>query len=315
MAELPLLFEIYRLNIVDEETFMFDFMGVNIRTDDQILQVIKGITNPDLSVITQSGRSTLEWNAREFFLVNSDHGPVCSVTLGRSTIEQNGKTATADGFEEATTMLSPPPAETFHVFFYMRRHLVVVEYRSELMRNQLWRNSLHNMLDKVSAESGFTSHIRLEPVPEENKILQAFQSFDRLTRLRVKLRIPNPELDRRTERLRREMVANGIREYTQDMKNPSGLSLSEEGLPFATAAMAQAGYKDGEVTMTGFRNGQRRTVRTGNKAMRGRIEGFRDFVRGMSANVRTVEGKNILARITEEVDKLAELPTPPGHEQ
>lgn len=302
------------MNIIDGEILSFDFMGQNIRTDAQIISVIEKVTNPEFSSVTSSGRNTFQWNVREFAIESFDGEAVCSVNLGRSVIQLSGKTATDDGFEEATTTFLPPPAETFHLFFYMKRHLVAVEYRSELMKTQSWRTSLHQMLDDAALSLGFTSRIQLEPIPQEETILRTFRSFDRLTRLRVKLRIPNPELDRRTERLRREMVENGIREYTQDMKNPSGLSLSEQGLPFATAAMAQAGYKEGEVTMTGIRNGQRATIRTGNRAARGRIDGLRDFIRGMSSNLRTVEARNALARIAEEVDKLVELPSPPTSE-
>jgi hypothetical protein len=119
-------------------------------------------------------------------------------------------------------------------------------------------------------------------------------------------------MDRRTERLRKDMVDSSIREYTQDMKNPSGLSQAEDGLPHATVVMAQQGYKDGEVVMTGIRDGRRRTVRTGKRAARGRIEGLRDFVRGISANAKTSEGKQIVRSILEEVDRVADLPIPPG---
>lgn len=311
MAARPLIFEIYRLNIVDNEIMSFEFMGENIRSDEQIIAVLTEAVKPQFSVVSASGRNTFLWLAREFVVQESAEGALCNLTLGRSVIEQSGQTATADRFESATTVFSPPPAETVHLVFYMRRHLVAVEYRSELMRTHLWRNSLHGLLDAAAESAGFTSRLRLEPVPQSETILKAFRSFDRLTRLRVKLRIPNPELDRVTERLRVEMVENNIREYTQDMHNPAGLTLSPEGRPFATAAMAQAGYKDGEVTMVGIREGKRSTVRTGNRAARGRIEGLADFIRGLSANLRTQEARRAVAAIVEEIDRVVELPAPP----
>jgi len=314
MAERPFLFEIYRLNVVDAEILTFDFMGRNIRSDDEILRVIERVTSSNVSTETLSGRTQFQWDAREFSSENDGDGLVCSITLGRSVIQQSGKTATEEGFEEATTTFLPPPADTFHLLFFMKRHLVVIEYRSEVMRNQAWRSSLHEMLDDAARSLEFTSRIRLEPVPQEEEILRTFRSFSRLTRLRVKLRIPNPELDRRTESLRQALVENGIREYTQDMKNPSGISQLPDGLPYATAAMAQAGYKEGEITMVGIRKGQRTTVRTGNRAARGRIEGLREFVRGLASNLRTAEAKNVLARISEEVDRLVERPSPPNNE-
>jgi hypothetical protein len=314
MAERPLLFEIFRLNIVDNEIMTFDFMGENIRSDSQIMAVLEAVTNPQFFVLTPSGRNTFQWQAREFTTGAESDATVCKLTLGRSLIERSGQTATPDRFEDATTTFLPPPAETIHLVFQMERHLVGVEYRSELMKTHLWRNSLHTLLDLAAETSGFTSRLRLEPIPQSETILKAFRSFDRLTRLRVKLRIPNPELDRITERLRVEMVENNIREYTQDMHNPAGLSLSEGGRPYATAAMAQAGYKDGEVTMVGVRNGKRSVVRTGNRAARGRIEGLSDFVRGLSSNLRTQEARRAVALIVQEMDRVVELPTPPANE-
>lgn len=311
MAERPFLFEIYRLNIVDNDVLSFEFMGKNIRSDEQIMSVLETVTGQNYSVTNQAGRSRFEWQVREFISNNDPQASLCAVTLGRSIIEQIGQTATPAGFADATSTFLPPPAETMRLIFYLQRHLVAVEYRSDLMHTQLWRTSFQQMLDDAAIERGFTSRLRLEPVPQERTILRAFRSFDRLTRLRVKLRIPNPELDRRTERLRQEMVEDGIREYTQDMQNPAGLSKSEEGRPFATAAMAQAGYKDGDVTMVGIKEGKRSVVRIGHRAARARIDGLSAFVRGLSANLRTEEGIRVVGLISDEIDRLVEIPTPP----
>lgn len=312
MSERPLLFEIYRLNIVDEDALSFEFMGNPIRTDAQILGVVERVATPDFSAITISGRDVYQWNLREYALQEAQGGTVCTVNFGRSVLERSGQTATPVGFEQATTTFLPPLADTFHLFFYMARHLVAIEYRSELMKTQVWKKALHDMFDDGALSLDFTSRLRLEPVPQNETILRTFKSFQRLTRLRVKLRIPNPELDRRTEILRQEMVEDGIREYTQDMKNPAGLSLSEVGRPYATAAMAQAGYKEGEVTMVGLRNGKRTTIKTGNRAARGRIDGLSAFVRGLSSNLKSSEAREAISLITQEIDRLAELPTPPG---
>ena len=104
------------------------------------------------------------------------------------------------------------------------------------------------------------------------------------------------------------MLDGGIRDYTQDMRNPKGLSQAEDALPFASAAMAQAGYKEGDVVLTGLRDGRLRTVRTGKKAVRGSLEGLKDFVRGMAANARSQEAQHVLAAIMDEVDRIAEPP-------
>jgi hypothetical protein len=318
MKDRPFAFEVYRLNIVDEEDLVFTFMGNDIRSDTDIIRVLQRVSDSTFDQETISGRSTFRWSPREFTVYETgDNGEVsvCGLALGRSVLAQSGQTVTPNSIEDAITLLSPPYAEVVHLLFYMSRHLVAIEYNSAVMHSQLWRTSLHSMLDRAAAALELRSDIRLEPIPRDEEILRAFYSFQRLTRLRVRLRIPNPELDRRTERLRREMMAGAIREYTQDMKNPRGLSTDENGLPFATVAMAQAGYKDGETVMTGFRNGRKTTIRSGNRPVRGRLEGLRDYIRGMSANAKTLETKHAIKSILEEVDRMAELPTPPTAEE
>jgi hypothetical protein len=319
MAEKTLQFEIYRLNLVDTDAFAFDFMGRAMRTDADIRIVLELVTDPGFDRNSESGRATYRWSAREFeefALSDGDSSTRISIlALGRSTLTQRGQTLTERNFEDALTTFSPPSTEVIHLMFYEKRHLVIVEYSSSIMQTNLWRDSLHAMLDRAARSAEFRTNIRLEPVPKDEELTSAFKSFQRLVRLRVRLRIPNPEMSRRTEQLRQEMIKGSIREYTQDMKNPAGLSQEEGGLPHATVAMAQAGYKDGEVLMTGFRDGRRSTIRTGKRAARGRVEGLKDFVRGLGANVKTAEGRNIVRVILDEVDRLAEIPTSPTVEE
>jgi len=314
VAERPLFFDIYRLNIVDEG--MLPFMGAVVREDADVLRILSAASDSRFDRIVETPRATFKWSVREFVLyeVETSVAPrsVAGLTLARSIMTQQGQTVTDSSIEQARSELSPPSAETIHILFYIARHLVAVEYNSALMRTQLWRSTL--LLDASARSLEFQSVLRLEPVPRQAEILTAFRSFDRLTRLRVKLRIPNPELDRRTERLRKELVAGAIREYTQDMRNPRGLSKSEDNLPFATAAMAQAGYKDGEVILNGYRGKKLAVVRTGKRPARLRMERLKDFVRGMAATAKTQETRNAVASILEEVDRLAELPTPPERE-
>lgn len=312
MPDRPFFFEIYRLNVVDEEGLLP--FSAPIRTNAEILRVLSVSTENRFDRVTESRRGTFKWSLREFTTYDSEgEAPpaVVGLTFARSVISQTGQTVTDSSIERALSQISPPYAETMHLFFNLDRHLVAVEYNSAIMSTSQWRSSLHEILDAAAQRLEFQSSIRLEPVPREDEVLSAFRSFQRLTRLRVRLRIPNPELDRRTERLRRDLELGAIREYTQDMKNPRGLSQSEENLPFATAAMAQAGYKEGDVILTGYRDGKLQSVRTGGKAIRGRIDGLKDFVRGMAVNAKAKETKAVIASILEEVDRLAEPPAPP----
>lgn len=314
MPQRPLIFETYRINVVDDEPTLFTLDGHPIRSDDEIARVLKVATESRFDLTSQAGRNTYGWSLREFVeyeLEQANRAPILGLTLARSVITRAGQTVTEDRIEDALSEFSPPTAETAHLFFYLSRHLVAVEYNSAIMNTQLWRSSLHQLLDEASDALEYTSSIRLEPVPREEEVLNAFRSFTKLTRLRVRLRLPNPELDRRTEKLRREMIDGSIRDYTQDMRHSKGLSQAEDALPFASAAMAQAGYKEGDVVLTGLRDGRLRTVRTGKKAVRGRLEGLKDYVRGMAANARSQEAQHVLAAIMDEVDRIAEAPTGP----
>jgi len=316
MPDRPFLFEVYRLNIVDED--MLPFMGQAIRNDSEIIRVLSAATESRFDETNVSKRGTFMWSLREFVSYDleepSDAPRVIGVTLARSVITQSGVTVTDKSIEGATSKLSPPPADLMHIIFYMARHLATVEYNSALMHTQLWRSSLHSILDRSAHALEFQSRLRLEPVPREEEVIQVFRSFQRITRLRVRLRMPNPELDRRTERLRKELLDAGIRDYSQDMRNPRGLSQSEGNLPAATVAMAQAGYKEGDVVMSGYRGGRFTTVRTGNRAARGRIDGLKDFIRGIGSNARTKETRLVVRSILDEVDRIAETPAPPQDE-
>jgi hypothetical protein len=66
MAEKTLQFEIYRLNLVNEDTLAFEFMGQPIRTDEDIRKVLALVTDPQFDVDAESGRATCRWSARDF---------------------------------------------------------------------------------------------------------------------------------------------------------------------------------------------------------------------------------------------------------
>ena len=140
--------------------------------------------------------------------------------------------------------------------------------------------------------------------------MEAFRSFERLTQLRVTLRLPNPEVNRFAKSLFDQMTSGGIREYLNDIKNGSGLSQAEGQLPHAIASLAQDGYKKGEVVMAGVRQGRRARIKTGRTAARGQVDRVRDFVRGQVTIAKTKEAQSALAAILEEIDSMHPAPEP-----
>lgn len=90
----------------------------------------------------------------------------------------------------------------------------------------------------------------------------------------------------------------------QDMKNPNGLSKSEEARPFGCAVLAEQGYKKGDVTIEGLRNDKFEIAHSGTDAARGAVKGLRDFIRGINSTAKTKETQNALIAIAAEIDRL-----------
>src|SRR5690606_10113951 len=91
---------------------------------------------------------------------------------------------------------------------------------------------------------------------------------------------------------------------TQDMKNPNGISQHQNSRAFASAVLAEQGYKEGEVLFEGLKDESVLTLRSGLDAVRGGVRGLRDFIRGMSVNLKTKEAKLAIKAIIEEIDKI-----------
>jgi hypothetical protein len=185
----------------------------------------------------------------------------------------------------------------------MSRHLVAVEH-SGILSQTAWRDFAAKIFGNAASACDKASFLELEPVPEKHEIVSLFRSFERLTRIRAVLRIPNPELTRYTKALFEDLQTSQVREYEQDMKNPNGLSKEENARPFATAALAEQGYKDGDVQMEGVRGGEFEKVVSGSTATRGSIASLKDFVRGLHANAKAKETQKVLTEVVKEIDRI-----------
>jgi hypothetical protein len=295
--------------VLDQED-VFEFVGKKATNDADYLAIVKHACDAQFDLSTEGQRNEYKWSLRDF-LRHDDYpewhlGAVASIRLARSMIEQTAQIVTDETIVEGKSHALPAPAVPIRLLFYMERHLVAVERNSVLMATQGWHDALHAMFDAAAAAAagGYRSQLRLEPVPEANQVLEAFRSFHRLTRIRVTLRLPNPEITRSARQLYEQMLNGGIREYLNDMSSPSGLSQEEGNLPHAVASLAQEGYKKGEVALTGIRDGKRKRVRTGRHAARGQLEQVRDFVRGAMIIARTRETQSALTAVINEIDRI-----------
>jgi hypothetical protein len=303
-------FELYRLNKVEFERGLFDVSAPSIEDDRDIYRVLRHSTGPSLRVPVPGRRASYEWAMREF--VNYGHVGesrtlVYGLTIARSLTQQIGDIVTDQGIIQGTSASEPPLADTIHLFFNMARHLVAVEHNSRITENNRWRRVFAEITGKAAERAGYWGRLELEPIPRDQEVLRAFHAFTRLTRLRVTLRLPNPELSRYSQQLYNEMRNGGIQEYRQEMRNRRGLNRAQGHLPHASAELAQAGYKKGNITMGGYLGNQRRQVTIGEQAARGRISEVRAFVRGMNASANSSEVKNTLTAILAEIDRIANI--------
>jgi hypothetical protein len=302
-------FDLYRLNIEDSDDLFAQSQLKRLRRDADIAAVLEKATQPEQDQVQRTRTAVFEWGVREFrdLAEESPDRPLLHVVLARSVLERDGDIVTDQGMTTGTSSLNPPLASTAVCLFDLSRHLVAVEHTAQLAPTA-WKDFFERILATAANRLEFWSSIALEPIPEQNGIVGLFMSFERLTRMRLTLRIPNPELNRYTKLLYEDLSRSGIREITQDMKNPNGLSKKEEALPFASAVLAEQGYKKGDVQFEGLRNGAFEQATSGSSAARGNVRGLRDYVRGMHANAKTKEAQRALAAIAAEIDRLHPVP-------
>lgn len=297
-------FELYRLNVVDDDAPFS--VGKRLRGDDSIVRVFDNAAQHQFDNISDYRNIQYQWSLRLFkdwsHTINDRH--IATVFFAKSVIKKNGLIITDSGIEDGTSSSLPPLADALLMIIDFKRHLVAIESKYSIINNENWKKAFVSILWDSSINLKYSSKIELEEVPEKNEILDLFNSFEKLTRLKVTLRIPNPELTRLTKGLYDELTENGIREYSQEMKNPNGLSKSEEHRPYVSAALAQAGYKKNEVTFEGYREGEYTTIKSGVDAAKGKIDVLKDYIRGLAANTVTKEGNRILKAITAEIDRI-----------
>lgn len=304
-------FDLFRLNLEDLPD-LFNIRGPErLRSDASIEAVLRNATDHKYDQDQTTSKAIFKWSLRDFYRLQTEveGRDLLHVRLARSVLEREGSIVTDDGISTGISSLNPPLASTAVCFFDLRRHLVAVEHTADLSQTA-WKDFFEKILEDASIASGYFSKFSLEPVTEQNEIVRIFRSFDVVTRMRVTLRIPNPELNRYTKALYEDLRRAGIRELLQDMKSQEGLSKDEDALPHASAVLAEQGYKKGDVQFEGLKNGEQESVRSGTSAARGTTSQLRDFVRGLHANSKTKEAARALTAVVEEIDKIHPLKDP-----
>lgn len=298
-------FNLFRLNIEDISDLFVTEEVPRLRGDEHIKRVLITACDPQYDQIQKTRTAIFKWSTRSYLDLSTytEQRSLYHVVLARSVLEKDGLIVTNEGLSSSTSVSYPPLASAAVCFFDLSRHLVAVEHTSELSTTA-WKDFLQKILASAARSLNLHSTIEIEPVPEANDIVRLFLSFQRVTRMKVTLRIPNPELNRYTRAVYDDLSKSAIREIIQDMKNPSGLSQSSEARPYASAVLAEQGYKKGEVTIEGVRGDTFEVAQSGVDAARGVVKGLRDFVRGLSVNLKTKEARSALQAICEEIDRV-----------
>lgn len=259
-------FSIYRLNIIDKDLLNI-LGGKKLRSDKDISWIISEAAHEQHDIIDETKKSLYIWSLRHFIEKNSAGSSILGVILSKSIAKREGEIVTKTEITSGLSEFSPPPADSISIYIFLDRHLVAVEKNSKITNSNKWQKQLSRITDSASKIANFDSFLSLEERPDEKELMNIFRSFSTLTRLRVNLRLPNPELTRYSKKLYDDLLEGGIREYLQDMKNPNGLSTELGKRPHATLEVAKSGYKDGAITFAGIKGGKREEVVTGEKAI------------------------------------------------
>lgn len=302
-------FRLYRINIVDDMSTLFNANHSRIRSDDDITNLCRLACDSEYDIIKRQKKHTYKWVLRRFNTLDAstftNNRRLISFVAARATLSQTGAVLNDDDIQLAGEALAePPPVEPYAIVFDLTRHLAAVETNSAVHYSNTWLDRLHTSLRTAARSLDYSSSLILEPVPSDTEIIDTFKRFDTLTKVSVTLRIPNPDLTRHTRRLSEQMSGGNIRELSARIYNEDGLSQDEEQLPFAAAAMAQQGYKKGDVKLSGLIDAVKRTVVVGKKAAAGAIDRFDGFIRGRGINTDSEEEQAMAKSLVEEIDQV-----------
>jgi|GEM_PF-4846291 len=299
-------FLLFRLNFVDRH----DLFQSPIGSDADFIRVVELAATQDFDVAKQGRRSGYRWALRAVTLgsVEAVDRPFIAVTFSYEVTSRRGPIITPDGITQGTSTVSPPSATLVRILIDLKRHIFAIEdVPSIIQPHGGWKTSLQTILDTAAWRLGLTSMIRLDPVIPTEVVASRLKAFERVTRLRVTLRIPNPDLGPSFQRLYDEMKKGSVRELTEDMRNERGLTLAPETLPQAVLDMAMKGYRKGKIHVYGYRDGHKDEFTVTDDVARIEIEELREFIEGYAVGQRSSAVKRfaetIIKRIDEDVNK------------
>lgn len=295
-------FLLYRLNFVDRE----DLFQTPIANDSDLVKIVERAATEEYDLPKEGRRLAYKWALREAIAdrVDGSERTFLFVTFSHQVMSRKGPIVTAGGIEHGTSTVTPPSATLVRILFDLGRHICAVEEVPSVVQiHSGWKSSLQTILSSASWALGYTSKIVLDPVIPEEVVTSRLESFTRVTRLRVTLRIPNPDLGPSYRRLYDEMERGGVRELSQDMRNEQGLSLEAEALPRSALDMALKGYRKGKIRVYGYTGDGRDDFTVSDDVARIEVDELRGFIEGYAAGNRSTAVKRFASLLIERIDE------------
>jgi len=285
-------FFLYRLN-KEIRSDLFSGHARQRKSDDEWLEeYLKTLCQAKHDYTKETRKSIYKWALRNYRRLGDG---ISSVVLARSTLQKTSTTVTEDALAVGDSISTPPPADTIILLIYWSRHIVVVENRSGMTTGETWLRYFHEPVPIAP---------RFEPIPVKGTILDHLKTLDRVFRFRVRLKLPNPELNRWAEKIYNEMVEERIQEYLQEFNSQEGLKVNEESKAYSSAALAELGYKEGGVQIDGEKDGKPIHIVEGKTAIRGKIDQLHALIRGLETNASGKMLPHALDQIKQEIDRL-----------
>lgn len=294
-------FFLYRLN----KEYRYDLFKRKDRgdiTDDDCLRsYLAQICTEQYDYKKATRASSYTWSLRNYQELSDGFS---SLVLARSRLQKTTTIVTADSLTVGESVSFPPPADTIVLLIMWSRHIVIVENRAGMTTGETWLRNFDAIVDNAQLTVDAPIAPRLEPIPLRGTILEYLRSLDTIFRLRLRLKLPNPELSRWAERIYSEMVEGNLSEYLQEFVSPEGINVSEQSRAFSSAAMAELGYKEGSVQIDGEKDGKPVRLDEGKTAIKGKVDQLRSVIRGLETNASGSRLPNALRVLRSEVDRL-----------
>jgi hypothetical protein len=300
-------FFLYRLN-KELRSDLFIGFGRPQKSDDEWLEeYLKNICSDEFDFTKKTRQSVYTWAIRNYMRMNEEFS---SLVLARSTVQRSSTFVTSNSLSSGESISNPPPADTIILLIYWPRHIVVVENRSGMTTGETWLRNFHKIIERAKPKIPIPIAPRLEPIPLRGTILHHLKNLDRVFRLRIRLTLPNPELNRWAQRIYDEMIEEKLDTYLQEFISSDGIRVDEYSKAYSSASLAELGYREGGVQIDGQKDGKPVQIDEGKLAIRGKIDQLRSLIRGLETNAGGKQLPSALNQIHNEIDRLFPDETP-----